>query len=519
MSHRSTHLFIWSTLDGRLPAMNKAPPSCVRECHKRGAMGRVRATLLLPLLISSSFILSGVYRTWMPQYFFKDTVQILQKQVGAKNETSGSHAVTQQNRLAEDNAFQVSPSRLSEEHVRSSSSVSVVNETFAVKNHETLAGANILGATNTTLDEGTTVTNRTHEVVNATENTTRTVKSQSGANETDSVEQAKSVQEALLLWRIKRMSVANRPPLKLLIQDAFKNVTGDPQFLLDFAIIGFAKTGSTSMASWIGSHPEARLSRFEMFALSEGRPALAVLWLYKMLRESSSTNLKQGYKGPYDITNMNGALESIQTYWPKTKLLVGVRHPVQWFESYINFRNMYSFNPRELMKQCIKTLCLRTANFHVFLAGLGKTNATSLDGLNMEEMYAANEATVPPPIPNRVFLYDMAQLADSNATRSAQFGRDVQEYLGFSTDMPHIVHKNAGMVKHNDTINQGHVDLCNAKYDELRGELMKAARDASIWIRTYFLDGKDVYVSSRGYLEEILASWMLDPCDSKRITQ
>ena len=32
------------------------------------------------------------------------------------------------------------------------------------------------------------------------------------------------------------------------------------------------------------------------------------------------------------------ALQNYQTYFPKTDFMVGLRHPVEWFESFYNFR-------------------------------------------------------------------------------------------------------------------------------------------------------------------------------------
>ena len=350
---------------------------------------------------------------------------------------------------------------------------------------------NSRAATNKTLKDA--VTNKTHDAIamNATPKVAAMIKTRSAS--------------------APNKTVARRPPLSSLILDYEKNVVGDPQFLLDFAIIGFPKTGSTSVSRWIGLHPETLIRKNEMFALSEGKPARAV-WSFYTLPQG---DYKRGYKSPYDITNKGGALESLRKYWPMTRLIIGVRHPVRWFESFYNHRLLNDANPGDpysLIDTCLSGLCVKEANFHVFLATLGKTNATALQDLGVDYPLSLS----PPTMPNEVFIYDMEQLADRNKTRISRFGRDIQEYVGLNEEMPPIVHENEGKLK---PAAQAYMDICDSKYDSLRVELMKASKRASLWIRKYFLDGDSVYFSSREYLEEILETWMYDPCDSLNATQ
>jgi hypothetical protein len=42
----------------------------------------------------------------------------------------------------------------------------------------------------------------------------------------------------------------------LIGDDTKQRITGDVQFLLDFAIIGFAKSGTTALSKWLDTHPE-----------------------------------------------------------------------------------------------------------------------------------------------------------------------------------------------------------------------------------------------------------------------
>ena len=253
----------------------------------------------------------------------------------------------------------------------------------------------------------------------------------------------------------------------------------------------------------------------ELTCLSKGRPVQAIWELYTMLQEG---DYKRGFKSPWDITNRGGALDSIRTYWPQTKLIVGLRHPVRWFESFYNYRlqRMKLPHPNELLKVEVKGLSVQTANFHVFLARLGKTSMTAPEELELRQQFSDRLEPLPPRMPNTVFLYDMDQVADKNETRAAEFRKDLQDYLGLKAEIPPLtIHTNKGKRKGN----RGYIDICNAEYDALKSELQNIAIRASIWIRKYFMESEDVTVSSREYLEEILETWTHDPCDSEKRVQ
>jgi hypothetical protein len=50
------------------------------------------------------------------------------------------------------------------------------------------------------------------------------------------------------------------------------------------------------------------------------------------------------------------------------------------------------------------------------------------------------------------------------------------------------------------------------EYIPVRNELMRLGSLNSQWIRDVFLNLPGVYSSSREYLDELLESWMYDPC-------
>jgi hypothetical protein len=311
-----------------------------------------------------------------------------------------------------------------------------------------------------------------------------------------------------------------RPPLEELIGDRKLNITGDVQFLLDFAILGFPKCGTSTMMRWLNQHSSASVIDVEVYDLMSNRPARLVNRLYKLPADEAH---KRGYKSPNDVYHSN-ALGYLKQYWPETPLLVGLRHPVRWFESLYNFKvNNYKtmLPPQQLVGGCYggyKGLCTYKAQFHTALARLGKTNISSEEELQLEPKFKFHIKQVPPKIPNKIFLFTTDQLADQNTTRAKQFRKDVQHFIGFKQEMPPMIHIKPGVKWDNETQalkDAKKIDICESQYDQLREVLMDISIKASTWIRTFFLKSNDVVVSSPEYFEELLLEWMQDPCDSK----
>ena len=46
---------------------------------------------------------------------------------------------------------------------------------------------------------------------------------------------------------------------------------------------------------------------------------------------------------PQNDIRSEAAMNNIRTYWPDIDLIIGVRHPVKWFESYYNYNSYVSF--------------------------------------------------------------------------------------------------------------------------------------------------------------------------------
>ena len=112
-----------------------------------------------------------------------------------------------------------------------------------------------------------------------------------------------------------------------------QKVIADPQFLLDFAILGFEKSGTSTLMKWLGSHPEVQCFQEEIYDLYRNRTGTLVWRLHS--QTEPGFHYKRGYKSPIDVFNAN-AIHLLDQYFPKTRLLLALRHPVLYV-SFLEF--------------------------------------------------------------------------------------------------------------------------------------------------------------------------------------
>jgi len=273
----------------------------------------------------------------------------------------------------------------------------------------------------------------------------------------------------------------------------------------------------------------------------------------------------QGFKLP-EIIQEPLALRHIHQYWPETKLIVAVRNPMKWFRSFYNFRltlgqqHLVGNNPNALIGSCIsggrggrggrrqneeskKILCSHMGAFHVKLFRLGKTDMSSPEELNLLEPYLSdddqdildytldrskrqvtvddnnnnNNNNLLPRMKNKIFFIDLRQMSDSNKTRATIFRKDLQSFLGLQHELSPIFRarpfKQLELIQSEESKQYKMKSICDRQYLPLQQELFPMAQKASLWIRQYFLKSPDVIVSSPEYLEELLETWMENPCD------
>ncbi|GKY98030.1 hypothetical protein MPSEU_000761100 [Mayamaea pseudoterrestris] len=321
------------------------------------------------------------------------------------------------------------------------------------------------------------------------------------------------------------------PPLSTILNDD-GSVVGNPQILLQFAIVGFGKCGTSSLMHWLEMHPELQMLNQEVWALTGRDPGRLIRRLHRKLRNPLQ---QRGYKCPGDLL-AHFVMDYYRNYWPQTKLLVGVRHPIHWFQSLYNFRiqNFKNFaeipHPNKLIGVCESKwslICMGRGFFGYHLMKLGKQYANgvretlALERNMLDWMGASNKTdlSVVTPLPNQLFMFEIQQLSEKNLTRHMQFKSDIQHYLNLTHPLTDTVHFKPGMEWH-ETLQQRKdalkIDICQDQYLPARLILMQMSRMTSEWIRNVFLELPGVFVSSKDHVRSILATeWMVDPCGDK----
>jgi len=124
---------------------------------------------------------------------------------------------------------------------------------------------------------------------------------------------------------------SKRPSLDSLISDRVDGVKGDVRWLLDFAILGHAKCATSYLMRWLNAHPEVQIWDREVCDLYDLKPAELTRKLYEELPEG---NFQRGFKCPGHFSRRS--MQYFRRYFGKTNLIVGLRHPIRWFERYVN---------------------------------------------------------------------------------------------------------------------------------------------------------------------------------------
>ena len=318
----------------------------------------------------------------------------------------------------------------------------------------------------------------------------------------------------------------------------------DNNLHLDFALIGFPKTGTTFLLKQLEDHSQIRMSEGEFCQVHNVTSgAERVLTWLTDITSSSSTNktstgdkTKYGIKCPTMVRTMS-AIENLMKISDITRLVVGVRHPVKWFESFYNYRvlEMYNNNvtehvfgrmsgrsipkPRELLDgtKHWKDVSTASARFDAYLKQLAKVP------LNEDERKAMFDERLWPkkisPNPYKVFIYTVEQLHDKNETRQVNFQTDLQHHLGLNSPFRDFNKASKANAVHNSVRYKEQIDICDPQYARIRKKLAQQGKISSDWIINRFIESDDVVVSDKDYFTSTLRTWGNDPCLSELVSQ
>jgi hypothetical protein len=329
------------------------------------------------------------------------------------------------------------------------------------------------------------------------------------------------------------------PPISAHLITADGRAIPDPGYMdkdgpwLDFVIIGNPKCGTTTLMANLG-----HLAPMPVDDICVG-PGRTLKLAYHEWPQEYGGNLSKsivdnntvlrGSKCPRHINDWG--IRAFATTFQKTKFIVGIRHPVLWFQSF--WRMMAGGNPYRMMDPCPclidertgkrtcppnmemtcfaecpygQVFCLHRARMHLPLARLGKTALTDeertwlspqdLDG--GQRLYNWN-------VPNHIFVYDQEQLT------AGSYWDELATFLHVS----HIpsTHYHASKGK-----GQSQKSLCDPEYDSFRSIMMPYSYEMSVWLINYFVPiardphREDVTVPNIEQFEKIVDTYKEDPC-------
>ena len=293
-------------------------------------------------------------------------------------------------------------------------------------------------------------------------------------------------------------------PLDYFVDTESQVVKNDVQELLSFAVIGHPKCATTFLLKgWLGIHPEISMPDEETVVHAKS----AVYDIVHHIHALDPAKPFHAYKNPNHVFNPD-ALAVFQDHFPRAKLIIGLRHPVTWFESFLNhwLRNGVKLpDLHEMMGRCttaMHQLCLDHARFHYNLAMLGKTN---MSGPEMELFHYGDVLTRELRVPNKVFLYETSQFYESSEEEKISLEKDLRSFLGLTEPL-------LPLQQFSPDSSYKEFDICSPRYIQLRNSLLQAGNDASEWIIRYFLPHEDVFASSQSRFVQYLQKWKVDPC-------
>jgi len=303
-----------------------------------------------------------------------------------------------------------------------------------------------------------------------------------------------------------------------LLPDADENGT-----IMDFAVVGFPKCGTTTL--------EANLGYLSPMPVSDiCTPVHQTVWYsYKNWPEQyQKEGEEQIFRGTKCPAFIQGTwLKEWSKHLPRTKLIVGVRHPVLWFQSFWNMQvanRLTTFagnDPYKITEPCPdakgngcrngcpsrQLLCMHRGRFHVSLASLGKTDLSAEE----RKILAANDPDGGNNVPdhkirNPIFVYEQKMLGED------YMWDDLAKYIG-ADRVPHDKRVNSHG-KNRDL----EVDFCIDKYDDFRAKMMPMSYEVAVWLQEYLIplakneSRTDVVISRPDTFHELVETYKVDPC-------
>jgi len=322
------------------------------------------------------------------------------------------------------------------------------------------------------------------------------------------------------------------PPLEHLLSRN-GTVVGDISWMLDFAIIAFPKSGTTFLKNHLNRTNQTYVYEREFCMKHVSDVADFVKIYYDLHVKSNQTKHSKTMRFGLKCPGVFYRAEDIHIYakhFPRTKFIVGLRHPISWFESFYNyqrFRNISLPKTSQLIGRCAQhqKVCTDRARFHAALARLGKTAMKKdheidlLFGSRYEQQYQNKRGAnshlrsnnqkrfrylKQRGLPNQVFLYELREIHNQEAAKDLDAA--LSQYLGTQEEFP--------VMQSYEQTKPRAINICDGEHDEARRLLAEHGTDASEWIQRYLLKNPSVQASARDSFHRYLDDWGIDPCSN-----
>lgn len=307
--------------------------------------------------------------------------------------------------------------------------------------------------------------------------------------------------------------------------------------LVDFSIAGFAKCATSSLMKLTSFVPNVFMGNLtehkpkEVHELQHG-DIKGFRKRFNHRKEHFDGNgikLINGYKNP-NVLYSQEHLESIATYFPTMDLVVNVRHPITHFQSQYNYKFRW-LNETEIglpkpidligncgpacYNGCLKIthptkhenyqVCTENSNFHQALSRLHLTPLTSEDE---HRLLGNHNLSIHSNWKGRLFLSEIGQIGDKNATRKTIWDREYEKFLGLEPNSFSSFHAHKS---HHPTF----IHICDDEHKPVRDVLLEKGKLAATWIQKYLMNADRVVITDRNHFYQLLEKWKVDPCEEK----
>ena len=308
---------------------------------------------------------------------------------------------------------------------------------------------------------------------------------------------------------------------------------------VDIIIAGYPKCGTTTLLKIMVEHPEIDMVEYEVCGrILHGKDSIEIMQgaideLFQSFQSSDNNNIQEqkrysAVKCPNIVQNVAPVLPLLEALNPDMKVVIGLRHPVLYFESHYNYKatHLQNFAPNETSPDPYQLIggidhswlnvYSDFARFEQTLVQFGKVDYNSTTDSEFLSHFPNSLSNKHFNVINSsfpIFLYEISQLSDANEDRAELFRNDLQRFLGLSTAFPPIVPHN---VNHKKDLHPNALHICDEKYRALRQTLISRSVPTRRWIRDKFMKSDQVIVGggdNGGHFLELMRQWSQDPCE------